>query len=51
MLSKLCNTKKEKLKEMIPTFNLKLEAISSLEEVRQYQEWKSNAEKTLRLKS
>ena len=48
---KLCNTKKEKLKEMIPTLDLKLEAIFIPGEVRQYQEWKGNAERTLKLKS
>tara|TARA_Y200000002_G_scaffold355309_1_gene336164 strand:+ start:708 stop:2213 length:1506 start_codon:yes stop_codon:yes gene_type:complete len=48
---KLCNTKKEKLKEMIPTLDLKLEAMSISGEVRQYQEWKGNAERTLKLKS
>ena len=47
----LCKTEdaQEKLKEMIPTYDVDLGAISKLEEIKQYQEWSQSAEESLRL--
>ena len=38
-----------KLKEMIPTYDVNLAAISKLEEIMQYQKWSANADESLEL--
>jgi hypothetical protein len=41
---------KKKLKEMIPTYDIKLKEISNLTDVEQYKLWSERAEESLGLK-